>query len=95
MDSDLRWVIGIAISVCLFVATTLIATFRVVATKIARTHERIDDVKEKYVRRDDLDIRLAPINQQLTEMRAEMRDQNEKVLQSNEKVLSALAKSRD
>lgn len=80
MEADLKWVIGLGVSLCVFVATTLIATFRTLSAKIAKTHERIDDVKDKYVRRDDLDGHLTRIDRTVHEIREEMRDNHKQVI---------------
>ena len=50
---DLKWLLGLLATF----AVTLIAAFRHLAGKVsagdATLHGKIDDVKEKYVRRDD------------------------------------------
>lgn len=80
MDDDLKWLIGVALTLAVFVGTTLRVMFVNLSAKIAKSHERIDKVKDDYVRRDDLDARLAPISQQLTELRGDLRDHNDRVV---------------
>lgn len=81
MDDDgIRWAIGLAVTVVIFVISTTVATIRNFSAKIAKVHERIDKVKDGYVRRDDLDARLDPITQQLTELRQEVRSGNDRVV---------------
>lgn len=80
MDDDLKWIIGVALTVAVFVGTTLRAMFVNLSAKVAKTHERIDDVKEKYVRRDDLDGHLTRIDRTVHEIREEMRENHRQVL---------------
>lgn len=80
MDDDLKWIIGAALTIAVFVGTTIRVMFVNLSAKIAKTHERIDDVKDNYVRRDDLDARLEPISQQLTEIRGDLRNHNDRVI---------------
>lgn len=84
MSEDLRWVIGIAVSIVLFFSTALIGAFRSLSAKMAERsgeiHKRIDDVKDKYVRRDDLDGHLNRIDRTVQEVREEMRDQHKQVM---------------
>jgi len=80
MDGDLKWVIGIAVSMVISFGGIMITTFRNMSTKIAKTHDRIDDVKDKYVRRDDLDGHLTRIDRTVHEIREEMRENHRQVL---------------
>ncbi|WP_147112066.1 hypothetical protein [Tateyamaria sp. syn59] len=84
MSEDLKWVIGIAMTITLFFGTALIGAFRNLSNKItARTaalHDRIDDVKEKYVRRDDLDGHIKRLDSRVQEIRDEMRENHRQVI---------------
>lgn len=86
MDDDLKWVAGVAITSMVFLCGTLIAAFRNLAARISNTsgelHGRIDDVKDNYVRRDDLAGHIGRIENQMTEMRTEMRESNAKVIEA-------------
>ena len=80
MGDDIQWAIGIGLSLFIALATTVRAMFVNLSAKLAKTHERIDDVKDKYVRRDDLDARLEPITRQLADINRELRALNDNVI---------------
>lgn len=82
MDGDLKWVIGVAVSMVLSFGGVMTGAFRNMSAKLAKTHERIDDVKEKYVRRDDLDGHIARIELNLRELREETRRNHNEILKA-------------
>lgn len=86
MEVDLRWFIGLCVSAGIFLATVLIGTFRSLSAKISAgdsaLHKRVDDVKEKYVRRDDLDKDIQRLDTNMRDMRGEMRDNHQQVLEA-------------
>lgn len=88
MDGDLKWVIGLAVSMVLAFGTIMIGAFRNVSAKIAELHGRVDDVKEKYVRRDDLDGCIMRIDQNIRDLRDEMHA-------NHKEIIRALSKHQD
>jgi uncharacterized protein (DUF927 family) len=86
METDLRWFIGVAVTVVLALVTTIIAAFRNLAVRISTSErdmlKRIDDVKEKYVRRDDLDGHITRLDQGMREIREEMRENHTQVIEA-------------
>jgi uncharacterized protein (DUF927 family) len=86
MEADLRWFIGIAVSVSLALVGAIITAFRNLAGRIStgdrELHNRIDEVKEKYVRRDDLDGHIGRLDQNVREIREEMRENHRQVLEA-------------
>ena len=80
VDGDLKWVAGLAVSMVLSFAGVMITAFRNMSAKIAKTHERIDEVKDRYVRRDDLDGHLTRLDSTVHEIREEMRENHRQVL---------------
>jgi hypothetical protein len=86
MEADLRWFIGIAVSVALTLVGAIITAFRNLAGRIStgdrELHNRIDDVKEKYVRRDDLDGHIGRLDQNVREIREEMRENHRQLLEA-------------
>lgn len=86
MESDLKWVVGIAISLSVSIVMALIGGFRNLASRISTSnreiHKRIDDVKEKYVRRDDLDGHLQRIDENVRDIRDEMRENHRQLLEA-------------
>ena len=81
MDSDLKWVIGIAVSMVLSFGGVMVGAFRNVSAKIATLHGRVDDVKEKYVRRDDLDGHIQRLDGNVRDLREEMRENHRQLLE--------------
>lgn len=84
MESDLKWAIGIAVTVVMAFTGIVVTTFRVLAERISShvkdLHEKVDDVKVRYVRRDDLDSHLTRIDKSLQETREEMRRNHDQVI---------------
>lgn len=81
MDSDLKWAIGIAVTMIMAFGGIMVGTFRNVSMKIAGLHGRVDEVKEKYVRRDDLDGHINRIDTNLRELREETRQNHREMMQ--------------
>lgn len=88
MDADLKWLLGLAATMAATFGTIMIGAFRNMSAKIAGLHSRIDDVKEKYVRRDDLDGHIMRIDQNVRDLRDEMRA-------NHQELIRALSKRQD
>ncbi len=86
MDDDWKWFIGITVTVTAAFATTLIAAFRNLAGRITASnralHQRIDEVKDTYVRRDDLDGHILRLENSVRDLREEMREQHRQLLEA-------------
>ena len=86
MEADLKWVLGIGISLTATMVTAIIAAFRSLSGKISSgnrvLHKRVDDVKDKYVRRDDLDGHIERIEKNLRDIRDENRENHRQVLEA-------------
>lgn len=80
MDSDFEWLVGMLVTV----GGVAVVGFRNLADRISRgngeLHKRVDDVKEKYVRRDDFAIHSNRIETQMGELKDEMKEHNRAVL---------------
>lgn len=74
---DLRWMIGIGVSAALALAGIFIGVFRSLSASQKegddKLHERINRVKDEYVRRVDLDARFAHLERQQEEMRTDIK----------------------
>jgi len=92
---ELRWLIGISITVVVAMATMLVAAFRALSGKIERgnetmskamrdgddaLHERVNRVRDEYVKRIDLDGHLGRIDTTLREIREEQKDMNRQLM---------------
>ena len=84
MDGDLKWVAGIAVTTFGTVIGAVWVMLRALAAKVSNgdgvLHAKIDDVKEKYVRRDDFERHLDRIEDNIHEIRDEARDGKREVL---------------
>lgn len=66
----MKWVVGVLLTLAGLAA----AAFWNILSRFGRVHDRIDKVKDDYVRRDDLDRALQHIDGGLNELRREMRE---------------------
>lgn len=77
MSEELRWLVGVAVTQVGVVAGILIVAFRSLSQARAegddKLHERINRVKDEYVRRVDLDQRLTHFERQQEEMRTDIK----------------------
>ena len=84
MDPELKWAIGIAVTVCVTFVSALIGAFRTLASRTADgdkdLHNRIDEVQEKYVRRDDLDGHIQRLESTIKDLREETRENHKQVI---------------
>ena len=89
MSDDLKWLIGTAVVLILSFSGTIITAFSNLSTRIKkgddalaalqkqeddRLHERINRVRDEYVRRDDLDKDITMLERGLDQLRNEMRE---------------------
>jgi len=85
MDPELKWVIGIAVSLSTAFTAAIIGAFRSLAGRISQSnkdlHTRVDDVKEKYVRRDDLDNHIRRIEKGIDELKKENQQNHKQVME--------------
>jgi len=75
-QSVVLWLVGQTIAVTIAGLGTLMMLHRNLTAKIetgdADLHHRVNDVREKYVRRDDLDAHLNPMRTQMERMDAKL-----------------------
>lgn len=87
----MQWLVGIAVSVSLAWTGALIGAFWKIIAMIKRgemknsehvavLHTKVDDVKERYVRRDDLDGHLSRMDKKIDDIRSEMRINHQQVI---------------
>lgn len=95
MEPDIKWLIGILVTVVVPFAAALILTFRSLSAKwttsAAALHKKIDDVKEKYVRRDDLDGHIQRLDQTVNDLRREQKELRDEQRGQHQQVLEAIA----
>lgn len=76
-SEDLRWLIGIGVSAVLALAGIFIGIFRSLSASQKdgddKLHERINRVKDEYVRRVDLDQRLQHFEATQAEIRTDIK----------------------
>ena len=81
VEPEIKWIIGLGVSVLAALASMIVAAFRSVGGRFAAVHGRIDKVKDDYVRRDDLDGHIQRIETNITDMRKEMQRNHDAILQ--------------
>lgn len=98
MENDTKWLIGLAVGFFTSHTGVLIMAFRSLSGKISKgngdLHDRVDDVKEKYVRRDDLDGHIQRLDASMQDLQQQLRAQSQQSREQNDKVLAAIASSR-
>lgn len=98
MSSELQWLIGTAVTLILFFGTTIIATFRSLTNAReegdSKLHERINRVRDEYVRRIDLDSHLHRLDEGVKELRDESREGTRETNRRLDAVLAALAPAK-
>lgn len=93
--AELQWLVGISLTVVLTIGGMLIAAFRALSGKIDKgntdmakalkdgddhLHERVNRIRDEYVKRVDLDGHLGRIDATLREIREDQREMNRIVL---------------
>lgn len=78
MAEEIKWLIGIGVAISLSVAGYIIAAIRGLSSQIKAgddaLHQRINRVRDEYVRRDDLADFSVRFENSIREMRQENRD---------------------
>jgi hypothetical protein len=73
MPDDIKWLIGTASALFLSIGGLVAGVMTRITTRMEkgddRLHERINRVRDEFVRRDDLDGHMARVDRALTEMR--------------------------
>lgn len=96
MSEDLRWAIGLIVTVGVFLVGTIIATFRHLAGRIsngdAELHARINKVREDYVRRADLDGHIQRLDRNVDDLREEIRQSRTETNQRLDTLIAAMTK---
>lgn len=91
MSPELMWVVGLSVTVALALVSAIIAAFRTLAGRVQsgdqKLSDRIDKIKDDYVRRDDLRDHIDRIEQNLQNVRADMQE-------NTNRVLDAISKSK-
>ena len=84
MDADIKWIIGIGLSVVVAFVSAVIGAFKSLTNKITKNtyelHSRVDEVKDKYVRRDDLDGHIQRIDRSLHDLRKEVAENHRQLM---------------
>lgn len=105
---ELQWLIGVSVTVLLAIATMLIAAFRALSGKIEKgnselakgikdgddhLHERVNRVRDEYVKRVDLDGHMTRMETNVKELRDENREGTREINRRLDTVLSTLQPS--
>ncbi|KAA9370912.1 hypothetical protein [Ochrobactrum quorumnocens] len=98
MGEDIKWLIGLAVSLGGTFTVALIATFRSLSASIKagddQLHERVNRVRDEYVRRVDLDDHVKQLRVGMKEMRDETREGLKETNKRLDQVLAVLAQDK-
>jgi len=98
MGDDLKWIIGISASMIVSFIIALIAAFRSLSEKInagdTQLHERVNRVKDDYVRRIDLDGHVNQLREGMKELKDETRDSAKETNKRLDQVLAVLVQDK-
>lgn len=94
MSEDLKWLIGISVSMVISFIIALIGSFRSLSASLKegddKLHDRINRVREDYVRRDDLDAHIDRLSDGMKEVKDESRETNKRL----DQLLAAMAQDK-
>ena len=98
MDELLRWFFGLVAAVLMAIVGWLVKEMRQLAERMGdghdKLHERINRVREEYVRRDDLDGHLQRIDGNVNELRREIADSHRDVTKRLDAIVERLPGKR-
>jgi hypothetical protein len=98
MGEDIKWLIGISASMAVSFIIALIASFRSLAASIKagddQLHERINRVRDEYVRRVDLDGHVSQLREGMKELKDETRESTRETNKRLDQVLAVLTQER-
>lgn len=93
-DEAMRWFIGIEITVAVAFASALLAAFYRLSDAIRKgddaLHTRVNDIRDEYVRRTDLDGHMQRIDGSMRDLRSDMKEQHRDTQRRLDSVLTAL-----
>jgi hypothetical protein len=88
------WIIGVGITIIVAFITALLAGFYRLSDAITRgdsdLHQRVNDVRDEYVRRADMDAQMARIDGSMRDIRTDMKEQYRDIQIRLDSVLAAL-----
>lgn len=86
MGDELKWIIGLGVTLWIFafgaISTSLYRTNRAMKEGDDKLHERINKVRDEYVKRVDLDGHLQRMDKKLDEISADQKAMQTAVLQA-------------
>ncbi|KAB0571287.1 hypothetical protein [Brucella pituitosa] len=98
MGDDIKWLIGLATGLGGTFTVALIATFRSLSSSIRdgdnQLHERVNRVRDEYVRRVDLDDHVKQLRDSVRELRDETREASRGTNTRLDQVLAVLAQDK-
>ncbi|MBM6397940.1 hypothetical protein ACFW0F_15255 [Brucella anthropi] len=98
MSEDFKWLMGTAVTLIVFFSGALIASFRSLAKSQKdgddQLHDRVNRVRDEYVRRVDLDDHVKQLRDGMKEMRDETREGLKETNKRLDQVLAVLAQDK-
>lgn len=93
-EEAMRWVLGLEITVAVAFVSALLAALYRLADAIKKgddvLHTRVNDIRDEYVRRTDLDRHIQRIDVSMHDLRSDMKEQHRDTQRCLDSVLTAL-----
>jgi hypothetical protein len=98
MADDIKWLIAISASMIVSFIIALVSSFRSLSATIKegddQLHERINRVRDEYVKRVDHDAQMNQLRDTVKEIRDELREGTRETNKRLDQVLAALSHER-
>lgn len=110
MPEDIKWLIGIAATFFLTFGGLLLGAFYRIVSKIDdghdnlsknikdgddALHERVNRVRDEYVRRADLDGHIQRLDKNVDDLRSDIKQSRAEMNQRLDALIAAMSKARD
>ncbi|GAA0615892.1 hypothetical protein GCM10008943_33560 [Paenochrobactrum glaciei] len=98
MGEDLKWLIGISVSIIVSFMIALVGSFRSLSATMKdgdnQLHERINRVRDEYVTRVDHDAQIDQLRDTVKEIHDELREGTRETNKRLDQVLGVLVQER-
>jgi len=98
MNDDWRWMLGVDVSVATFCLGALVTAFRSLSASMRKgddaLHSRINQVRDEYVRRHDMDIQMNQLRESVRELREELRTGLRETNKRLDQIIAVMAREK-
>nr|WP_321980129.1 hypothetical protein [uncultured Cohaesibacter sp.] len=95
MTEEVQWLVGVAFGIVAMVGGFIVRdrqTAKQIKDGDDRLHDRINRVRDDYVRRDDLHNHITRLDDSIKEMRQEMKEETTKTNDRLDRLLAEISK---